>query len=396
MYTIACRHTTDGTPRWTCQVRIRTKDQAASVSQTFATEAKAKAWGEKREKEFAKTGVLGAVAVRVRTATFGEAIESYIGSQGKDIGKTKLQCLRAIQQDEIAGRPCDEVTSHELYKLAERLRYGRAPATVGNYMSHLGPVFEVANIAWKMPLDRAQYLGGLGVAWRLGVAGKSNEREVRPAMDQLEKLMTFFVRRTDNSAPMHKIVPFAIASCRRQSEIVKLRWSDIDEAGKRILVRDMKHPKKNNPRVRVRVNAWCDLSDEALAIIRSMPRMNDCIFPFTAGAISSAFTKACKTLEIDDLHFHDLRHDGISRLFEMGLTIPQVQKHSGHRTWATLQRYSHIQHKGDIYEGWPWWTVASAPLDTNILHACLSRREIARAVATQVVQKKRYKEKAAA
>jgi hypothetical protein len=41
------------------------------------------------------------------------------------------------------------------------------------------------------------------------------------------------------------------------------------------------------------------------------------------------------------LHFHDLRHEGISRLFEMGRTIPQAASVSGHRSWASLQRYSH-------------------------------------------------------
>jgi integrase len=108
-------------------------------------------------------------------------------------------------------------------------------------MSHLGPIFEVANIAWKMPLDRAQYLGGLGSAWILGVAGKSDEREVRPTKEQLDLLMEFFQQRPDDAAPMQKIVPFAIASTRRQSEVVKLRWEDLDVEGKRILVRGMKH-----------------------------------------------------------------------------------------------------------------------------------------------------------
>lgn len=90
----------------------------------------------------------------------------------------------------------------------------RVPATVGNYMSHLGPIFVVANTAWKMPLDRAQYLGGLGVAWQLGVAGKSTAREVRPTMEQLDILMGHFIRKAYDSVPMHKLLPFARASCR--------------------------------------------------------------------------------------------------------------------------------------------------------------------------------------
>ena len=55
-----------------------------------------------------------------------------------------------------------------------------------------------------------------------------------------------------------------------------------------------------------------------------MPRRDDRIFPYSTDAISAAFTRACKVLGIEDLHFHDLRHEGVSRLFEMGWTIPQV------------------------------------------------------------------------
>jgi len=48
-----------------------------------------------------------------------------------------------------------------------------------------------------------------------------------------------------------------------------------------------------------------------------------------------------KRAEIEDLHFHDLRHEAISRFFEMGLTPPEVASISGHRTLSQLMRYSH-------------------------------------------------------
>jgi integrase len=67
-----------------------------------------------------------------------------------------------------------------------------------------------------------------------------------------------------------------------------------------------------------------------------------------------AFTRACALLGIDDLHFHDLRHEGISRLFELGWTIPQVATVSSHRSWTSLKRYSHLHRTGDKYAGWPW------------------------------------------
>jgi integrase len=92
-----------------------------------------------------------------------------------------------------------------------------------------------------------------------------------------------------------------------------------------------------------------------MAIIDAMPRRGKEIFPYSVDAIGAAFTRACKILGIEDLHFHDLRHDGISRLFEMGKTIPQAASVSGHRSWSSLKRYSHLRQTGDKYSGWKWF-----------------------------------------
>jgi integrase len=40
--------------------------------------------------------------------------------------------------------------------------------------------------------------------------------------------------------------------------------------------------------------------------------------------------------------FHDLRHEAMSRLFERGLSLPEVATISGHKTWAMLRRYTHL------------------------------------------------------
>lgn len=48
--------------------------------------------------------------------------------------------------------------------------------------------------------------------------------------------------------------------------------------------------------------------------------------------------------DIEDLHFHDLRHEAISRFFAMGLTVPEVASISGHRDMKMLMRYAHANH----------------------------------------------------
>ena len=48
-------------------------------------------------------------------------------------------------------------------------------------------------------------------------------------------------------------------------------------------------------------------------------------------------------LKIEDLHFHDLRHEGTSRLFEAGFSIEQVALVTGHKDWKMLRRYTHLK-----------------------------------------------------
>ena len=59
--------------------------------------------------------------------------------------------------------------------------------------------------------------------------------------------------------------------------------------------------------------------------------------------MSTAFTRACAQLGIDDLHFHDLRHAATASFFRMGLDIPRVALMTGHKTWAMLRRYTDIK-----------------------------------------------------
>lgn len=80
-------------------------------------------------------------------------------------------------------------------------------------------------------------------------------------------------------------------------------------------------------------------------------------------------------LGIEDLHFHDLRHEGVTRLFEMGRTIPQAASVSGHRSWSSLKRYAHIRQTGDKYAEWKWRSVLDKPLDEHQTRA--GAREVA-------------------
>jgi integrase len=118
----------------------------------------------------------------------------------------------------------------------------------------------------------------------------------------------------------------------------------------------MKHPGQ-----KIGNDIWCDVPAEAMRVVFSMPRVDQRIFPYNHRSISSRFTRGCRVLGIKDLHFHDLRHEGVSRLFEMGETIPHVAAVSGHRDWKSLQRYTQLQQKGDKWAGWNGMNLIASP-----------------------------------
>jgi integrase len=351
MGTIVARKRKDGTTAHLAQLLIKRDGTIVHrEARTFDRKQAAAVWLEKRETELAAPGALERLAIF--DPPLCDVIDRYVVESKKEIGRTKAQVLRAIKGYDLANRRCSSITSTEIVAFANQLVAKVTPATVSNYLSHLSAVFAIARPAWGYPLNQTAMKDAFVVANRLGVTSKSRSRDRRPTLEELDLLMIHFAdrqKRRPSSVPMQKVIAFAIFSTRRLEEITRLRHADLDKEGSRILVRDMK-----NPGEKIGNDVWCDLPAEALQIILSMLSSTDEIFPFTTDAIGMGFTRACQFLGIGDLHFHDLRHDGVSRLFEIGRNIPQVAAVSGHRSWSSLKRYTHLRQTGDKYAHWKW------------------------------------------
>ena len=78
-----------------------------------------------------------------------------------------------------------------------------------------------------------------------------------------------------------------------------------------------------------------------MELLSSLPVVDDRVFPTTAIALRLAWDRITFRARVTDLHFHDLRHEAISRFFERGLTLPEVALISGHRDARMLFRYTH-------------------------------------------------------
>ena len=69
-------------------------------------------------------------------------------------------------------------------------------------------------------------------------------------------------------------------------------------------------------------------------------------FPVTANGFGLAWGRRRGRAGLSDLRFHDLRHEAISRVFELGLNIPEVAVISGRRDPRMLFRYTHLRAAG--------------------------------------------------
>jgi len=244
MGTVVSRKRSDGSTGYQAQLLIKRAGRIVHrENRTFDRRQAASAWLEKREKELAKPGALE--RLEAPDPTLSAVIDRYTDESIKKIGRTKAQVLRAIKNYNIANKRCSEISSTEVVAFANELIVNVAPSTVGNYLSHLGAVFAVARPAWAYPLDQTAMKDAFVVAKRLGIASKSRERDRRPTIEGLDKILEYFgerLKRRPSSIPMQKIIGFAIFSTRRLEEITRISWKNLDGEGSRVLIRDMKNP----------------------------------------------------------------------------------------------------------------------------------------------------------
>lgn len=351
MGTITPRTRSDGTTGYTVQIRIKKAGKVIHTeAETFDREPAARIWMAKREEALAAPG--GLDRAMAKDPPLADVIAQYELETKRDVGRTKKQVLKTIRNSELGKLKCSEATSQALVAWAQELGKDREPQTVQNYVSHLASVFAIARPAWGYPLEQQAMADARAVMAKMQITAKSDSRDRRPTLDELDRLLAYFTRQRHHrpdTIPMAALSVFCLFSTRRIDEACRITWKDLDEQRSEVWVRDMKHPGE-----KIGNDVLVTLPAEALRVIQAQPRKGERIFPYNSKSASTAFTNAVKFLGIDDLHMHDLRHEGVSRLFEMGDTIPKVASVSGHRTWSSLKRYTHMRQTGDKYALWPW------------------------------------------
>ena len=128
------------------------------------------------------------------------------------------------------------------------------------------------------------------------------------------------------------IIDFAIHSAMRRGELLRLTWQMV-HLDKKYITLPPQITKTNKVRN-------VPLQPHAIEILRKLPRSLDGrVFPIGIKNFERTWTKICRRANIKGLRWHDLKREAISRLFERGLSISEVQLFCGN-SLATLNVYT--------------------------------------------------------
>jgi integrase len=309
---------------------------------TFGSRKAAQDWAKKVEGEIDE--LKGSGVMQPKGLTIGDLIDRYIRElyPVKPWGRSKAADLASLKKT-FGHIPAGELTGqHITLAYQKRAAAGAGPVTISASIGYLVGVLTVARTLWHLdvPLQAAQ--DARTALCTVKLVGKSKRRDRRVSDAEITRIIEYF-EKFRSSLPYADLVRFLLATGMRLSEACRLRWSDLNEQDKTITIRDRKHPteKIGNDMVVPLLNAT---GFDAFEILMRQPRGGKYVFNFQPHTVSSIFPRALARIEgIEDLHLHDLRHEAITRLFKAGYRIEQVALVSGHRDWAMLKRYTHVQ-----------------------------------------------------
>ncbi len=331
------------------QWRVRVRRNGHAVSRSFRLKADADAWARDQEGRIDK-GETPTGKMPASRETFADLIELHfadLAELGRPFGRSKESALLRLKDDPLGATRISHINRDILLQFAKRrAKQGAGPVTIGIDISFIGTILEHAAAVHGIAVPTEQVRLARIALNRLGLVAKSAERDRRPTQDELDAIITASETNLRLIIPLARLVKFAVATAMRQDEICRVQFEDFNAQQSTLMIRQRKHPRQKNSNDQV-IPLVADAGYNPAVLIaeqeQRLGRNTGFIFPYDSRSVGSAFRRVCRDLAIEDLHFHDLRHEGISRLFEADWDIPQVAAVSGHRDWKMLQRYTHLR-----------------------------------------------------
>jgi integrase len=273
--------------------------------------------------------------IPTRTDSLRDVLHYYVNniSVAKRSYKTEVYRLKPLQE-QLGDLTLPEITTgHCVAYRDKRLAspHPRKPgATLGTStvkleLMLLSHVYTMAIAEWGMddlinPVQRIR-------------KPKSPPGRVRRLTTAEERNLLRAARQHSNRE-MYAIIVLAIRTAMRQGEILGLLWENVSWSKHTALL-----PMTKNGEVRE-----IPLDDQAMAILQQhmQPKAEGRVFSYTSAGFKSSWRVLIRSLGIENLTFHDLRHHAISMMHEKGLSTIEVAAISGHKSMSMLKRYSHL------------------------------------------------------
>lgn len=233
----------------------------------------------------------------------------------------------------LAEMPIKEITTVDIAKYrderqaATNSRTGKpvATSTVRLDLALLSDLFRIAMIEWGYCHDNPV------LKVRKPKIPPGRDRRLAPREEKL-------IRRHCAKWKLHEmdtIVTIALETAMRQGEILKLTWENVNLRNRIARLPDTKNgTTRDVPLTLVARDA----------LVSMVPKSSGRVFKYSGSGFKSSWRGTIKSLKIENLHFHDLRHEAASRLFERGtLDMMEIAAITGHKSLSMLKRYTHLR-----------------------------------------------------
>lgn len=334
---------------WRAQIRRK----GVSVGKSFPKKVLAENWITTTEAEII-AGTYQKTVQRGDDNLFGVIADKVIdrieqikrSTNQKPMGSTAVRTMRFV------GESLGEHQLADLdYKVLRDWGFDRkvAPSTLARDFTYIGQILSCAEdyLDKKSPLSDFQK--AKRILKKAGAIDESQQRDRRVTDQEIDLINAH--KGKNSSFPLKLLADFAVVTTMRRGEQVGsqgIRWEDLRYDGQAVVIRQRKHPKK----AKDEVVPLLPEAQKIIEVMRNLSGHHQNIFAYSAGGLTGQWIKAKNLAGIPELRWHDLRHEGISRLFDQGYDIPEVALFSGHKDWNSLKRYTHqdikkfLQRKG--------------------------------------------------
>ena len=305
---------------WNAQVRI---SGWRSFTKTFKTKLDATEWVVNFEKELRSKPI---PEKDVKNLKLKDLFNKYKLETLPKLKSYKIVCykLDVLSRSWLGDIKVINLTKRHLEQFCADRKLIVKDGTIKSELMLIKRVFKIAIDKWNYGIPFNVFNG-------LDIPSPHKPRTRRLVSNELSDLISNAEKQRNKY--ISTIIQFAVETGMRRSEILKLTWNDVNlDTG----IASLYDTKNGDDR-------HIPLTKIAIKLLSNLTQSSEFVFPISANCLRLAWERCRNKSNIKGLRFHDLRHEAVSRFFEMGLSVPEVALISGHKDVRQLFRYTHLK-----------------------------------------------------